>query len=60
METQLAIRAAVDEWTQIMLSQEEIVPFLQSRRPVDEERVVDGGLMIENVSRRNHNFKIIN
>ena len=42
-----------------MLSQEEIVPFLLSRRLIDEEQVIDGGLMIVNVSRRNHNFKII-
>jgi hypothetical protein len=43
-----------------MLKLEEVVPFLLGRRLIDEEQIVDGALAVTNVSRRNHNFKIIN
>lgn len=42
-----------------MLRQEDVTPLLLSRGFIKEEYVVDGGLEIINVSRRNRNFKVL-
>ena len=42
-----------------MLRQEDVAPLLLSLGFINEEHVVDGGLDIINVSRRNRNFKVL-
>lgn len=41
-----------------MLSQREVVPYLLSRGLLTSQSIVEGDLVVDDVSRRNHNFLV--